>query len=539
LFGVSSVSYVAIFGQVMEKVVREAREHPDEQIVGVLLGGQSGPAIVVEDTATGPAESNSTHATLTGDSIAKIADDIISKRIRGSIVGWYHSHVRGGVFMSETDVDTQLKLQQFSPMVSAMVIDAKTGDSGFFRVDPKTKEAKSVRSETISGAAALPAAPPPAFQGAYPQPPAAGAPTPISTRTILVAVILITLAVTGGILALAYYRAPTAASLEISHIPPKPPFVIANPITFDANVTGTDLNNVTLAYRIIERSPSGKGLVVGDLVSVPMLLKAAGKDTYSYTIPASEISGVYVQYYISAFDGSGNVVRSDVYNLSVGDFDWSSDKTDEVVVARTIAGQARLDLEAINAFNKPVTIRVIGSPPAGVSIRPVSPQVVPPSPAVFQITSIKDSQLVQKYELEIDAVYSPPGASAVQIVRKATLVLTVTDFELDVSPNYLESQRGTDKEATYSLNMKIYDGFTVPNGFQISVTGLPEHTSWKLVLVDYRISEEELSEVSYNLVVKVESGAKTGLYLFAVKITAATAGGTISHDKSNIQLKIV
>jgi len=103
------VSYVAISGQVIDKVVREAREHPDEQVVGVLLGGQSGNAIVIEDAATGAAESNSTHATLTGDSIAKIADDIIKKRIGGSIVGWYHSHVRGGVFMSETDVETQLK----------------------------------------------------------------------------------------------------------------------------------------------------------------------------------------------------------------------------------------------------------------------------------------------------------------------------------------------------------------------------------------------------------------------------------------------
>ena len=105
------VSHVAISGQVIEKVVMEAREHPDEQIVGVLLGGQSGGTIVVEEAVTGPAETDATRATLTGDSIARIADDIINKRVRGSIVGWYHSHVRGGVFMSELDVETQLKLQ--------------------------------------------------------------------------------------------------------------------------------------------------------------------------------------------------------------------------------------------------------------------------------------------------------------------------------------------------------------------------------------------------------------------------------------------
>jgi proteasome lid subunit RPN8/RPN11 len=538
---VYSVSHVAISGQVIEKVVMEAREHPDQQIVGVLLGGQSGGNIVVEDAVTGPSETDATRATLTGDSIARIADDIINKRIRGSIVGWYHSHVRGGVFMSETDVETQLKLQQFSPLVTAMVIDTQTGQSGFFRADAKTKGPIPVPSQDFDTAVTTPAPTPYVVEQAmYPQAPTPPAPAPVSIRTILLVVTLITLAVIGGIAALAYYRPSSGGgNLTITHNSPRGPFVIANPMTFDANVTGTNLSNVTLAYRIIEQAPSGTGFIVGDLIKVPMLLKAAGKDTYSYTIPSSEISGVFINYYISAFDTTGDVARTDVFNIAVGDFDWVADKTDEVVAVRTIATQVTLDLQPINGFSKPVTIKVVGSPPAGVSVRPLSPSVVPPNPAILDIKSTGDSERVQKFNLEIDAVYSPPGASAVQIVRKTTLVLTVTDFDLDITPTYVESQRGTDKEATYTMTMKVYDGFTVPKGFQISVDGLPEHTSWKLVLVSHRISEDQLVEIVYNLVVKVESGTKTGLYLFSVKISAATSGGTITHDKSNLQLKVV
>jgi len=539
---VYSVSHVAISGQVIEKVVMEAREHPDEQIVGVLLGGQSGGNIVVEDAVTGPSETDATRATLTGDSIARIADDIINKRIRGSIVGWYHSHVRGGVFMSETDVETQLKLQQFSPLVTAMVIDTQTGQSGFFRADAKTKGSIPVPSQDFDTAVTTSAPTPYVVEQAmYPQAPTPPAPAPVSIRTILLVVTLITLAVIGGIAALAYYRplGSSSGNLTITHNPPRGPFVIANPMTFDANVTGTNLSNVTLAYRIIEQAPSGTGFIVGDLIKVPMLLKAAGKDTYSYTIPSSEISGVFINYYISAFDTTGDVARTDIFNIAVGDFDWVADKTDEVVAVRTIATQVTLDLQPINGFSKPVTIKVVGSPPAGVSVRPLSPSVVPPNPAILDIKSTGDSERVQKFNLEIDAVYSPPGASAVQIVRKTTLVLTVTDFDLDITPTYVESQRGTDKEATYTMTMKVYDGFTVPKGFQISVDGLPEHTSWKLVLVSHRISEDQLVEIVYNLVVKVESGTKTGLYLFSVKISAATSGGTITHDKSNLQLKVV
>jgi proteasome lid subunit RPN8/RPN11 len=539
---VHSVSYVAISGPVVEKVVREAREHPDEQVVGVLLGGQSGETIVIEDAATGPAESDGTKATLTGESIARIADDIINKRIRGSIVGWYHSHVRGGVFMSETDVETQLKLQQFSPLVAAMVIDAQTGASGFFRADPKTKEVVSVSSQNLSTEIAAPAPPPYAPERAmYPQAPVPMSQGP-STRTLLLALIIITLAVTGGIVALAYYRSPGVygGNLAITHTSPNGPFAIANPITFDANVTGTDLLNVTLAYRIIEMASSGKGLIVGDLIKVPMLLRAAGGNTYSYTVPSSEISGVYVQYYISAYDGSGNVVRTEVYNLSVGDFIWSNDKTDEVVVIRQMTSQVSLPLETINGFSKLVTLRVVGSAPAGVSVRPVASQVIPPNPGVLQISSTSDAQLVQKYEMEIDAVYSPAGASAVQIVRTTTLVLTITDFDFDISPTYMESGRGTDVYVSYTLTLRVYDGFVATNNFQFSVTGLPDHTSWQLILVSYKIDNTGLATSVYSLQVKVESNAPTGLFLFNVNISAATSGGTVSHDPTTtpIQLKI-
>jgi proteasome lid subunit RPN8/RPN11 len=536
------VSHVAISGQVIEKVVMEAREHPDEQIVGVLLGGQSGGTIVVEEAVTGPAERDATRATLTGDSIARIADDIINKRVRGSIVGWYHSHVRGGVFMSELDVETQLKLQQFSPLVTAMVIDARTGQSGFFRADAKTKGSIPVPSQSVNAEITTPVPTPYVVEQAmYPQGPTPPSATPVSIRTILLVVILITLAVTSGIIALAYYRGPGTYSgnLTITHKSPIGPFFIANPITFDANVTGSNLQNVTLAYRVIQQAPSGKGLIVGDLVKVPMLLRAAGQDTYSYTVPSSDIAGVYVQYYITAYDTSGNIVRTEVYNLSVGDFDWLSDKSDEVVAVRTIATRVSLGTYSINNFASMVTIKVASATPAGVSVRPLSVQVVPPNSVILQITSTTDSELVQKYDVEIDAVYSPPSASSVQIVRKTILVLTVTDFDLTVTPSYLESGRGTDKYATYTATLTAYNGITALQGFKFSASGLPDHTSWTLELVSYKIGQDETAVSIYNLKVSVPSNVATGLFLFTVTVTAQTSGGNVSHDVENLQLKVV
>ncbi len=528
------MSYVAISGEVMEGVVRNATQNPDRQIVGVLLGGQFGDRLLVDGATTGPSQSDATHVTLSGDSMAKIADDIINKRVRGSIVGWYHSHVRGGVFMSETDVETQLKLQQFSPMVVAMVIDAQTGRAGFFRADSKTKGAIPVRQEAPTRQ--VPMAPQ-AAQAYYPQAPQQPAPLPISTRTIILAVILITLAVTGGILALAYYRpiSGSGGNLAIKHDTPRGPFVIANPITFDANVTGANLQNVTLSYRVLKQAPTGGGLIIGDLVDVPMLLKAAGKDTYSYTVPSSEVSGLYFYYYISAFDTSSNVARSNVYTLDVGDFDWTIDKTDEIVVVRTRSATVDLPLDPINKFSKAVTIRIAGSAPAGVSVRPVSAQVTPPASARLQITSTGDAELARRFEIEVDAVYTPATGSAVQIIRPIILVLTVTDFDFDVTPAYQKIVRtSTDKDVTYTMPLTVYDGFVAPSGFLVTINGLPEKTSWKLVFVGYVIGNDQKTLMTYNLVITVESGAKKALYLFNVIITA----NGIMHDKTNIQLEI-
>ena len=545
--GVSPVSYVAISGQVMEKVVREARGHPDEQVVGILLGGQSGGTIVIEDAATGPAESDTTKATLTGDSIARIADDIVSKRIRGSIVGWYHSHVRGGVFMSETDVETQLKLQQFSPLVTAMVIDAQTGSSAFFRADSKTKEAIPVPSQNIRTEVAPPVSPSyPVERAAYPQAPPAAASAPISTRTIVVVVILITLAVTSGIIALVYYRGPQygGGTLAITHNPPRAPFTIGNPITFDANVTGSNLQNVTLSYRVIEQAPSrGAGVIIGNLVSVPMLLKAACSNppcTYSYTLPSSEVSGLNVQYYVSAYDTSSppTIVRTDTYTLDVGDFNWRDDKTG-ITAVRQIESSVSLPLEPIHNFNEPVTIKVVTQAPLGVRIAPATAQVRPPNPAILQITSTDRAQTTSKYDVEIDAVYAVRG---VQITRSTTLELTLTDIALDVSPTYQKTKRcstssrcsATNENALYTVTLTVYDGFTSPSGIELYPSGLPDHTSYELLLVDHKIAADGTETLVYNLRIIADLNAKEDKYLFSMVVKS----GTITHSVDNIQLEI-
>jgi proteasome lid subunit RPN8/RPN11 len=143
------LSYVSIWKPVNDHIVRISREYENE-IIGLLLGRLEKDTLVIEDSITGEFQAGPNHVTLPPSTLAKIADDILNRRIRGNIIGWYHSHTESGLIFSETDVQTQKNLQQFSSLITAMVIDAKTGDVGYFRVDPETGEPIRIPDGNVS-----------------------------------------------------------------------------------------------------------------------------------------------------------------------------------------------------------------------------------------------------------------------------------------------------------------------------------------------------------------------------------------------------
>jgi len=185
----------------MDKVVEHAKSKGHEEVVGVLIGSVIGQTVVVEDAITGRIESTATRAVLPPDTIARIADDILKQRIQGNIVGWYHSHPGYGIFMSNVDIATQTKLQQFSPYVTALIIDPSTDQVGFFTLDasgtPQSIPPENVR---IFGEGEEPA--PPEFEVPIESRPIPfeEVPAPVSvprrrTRYLLVVILLVIIAV--------------------------------------------------------------------------------------------------------------------------------------------------------------------------------------------------------------------------------------------------------------------------------------------------------------------------------------------------------
>ena len=90
----------------------------------------------VNDVVVGGNSDSETSCVVSARKLARVADDIIKGRLDGRIVGWYHSHPGYGIFMSETDLNTQSKLLQFSPFVIALVVDPEINEFGIWALEP-------------------------------------------------------------------------------------------------------------------------------------------------------------------------------------------------------------------------------------------------------------------------------------------------------------------------------------------------------------------------------------------------------------------
>jgi len=130
---------------VTETVMANAKAHtnrigkPDEEVVGLLVGRVVGNTVVVEEPISCRASySGATEVAVDPKNLAEIVDRIMKEGGGRSIVGWYHSHLGLGAFLSDVDVKTQLMLQQFSHVI-ALVVDPLKEEFGFFYVDMEAK----------------------------------------------------------------------------------------------------------------------------------------------------------------------------------------------------------------------------------------------------------------------------------------------------------------------------------------------------------------------------------------------------------------
>lgn len=141
--------YVSVSKDALQKAVDHASKSLHKEVLGILIGRIEDDTLIIEDAVSGEIEASSNHVTMPGQTIARIADDILREKIQGNIVGWYHSHPGYGLFMSDLDISTQASLQQFSPYIVALIVDPSTGEAGFFTIDPETECVVPIGEECV------------------------------------------------------------------------------------------------------------------------------------------------------------------------------------------------------------------------------------------------------------------------------------------------------------------------------------------------------------------------------------------------------
>lgn len=139
---------VVISNSLLQKI-RAEMNVPHEQI-GLLIGELDNGQLIINDAISGTSSATRLISILSPEILAEVADDIINGRINGRIVGWYHSHLGSGIFMSPIDIETHSKLQQFSNQTIAMIVDTVSNQFGIFAYDSEYGELGQLPEEYIS-----------------------------------------------------------------------------------------------------------------------------------------------------------------------------------------------------------------------------------------------------------------------------------------------------------------------------------------------------------------------------------------------------
>jgi COP9 signalosome complex subunit 5 len=502
--------YVSMSKEALQKVVEHAKSRLNEQVVGVLIGRMEDQTVVVEDAVSGEIEACEDHVTMRSETIAKIADDIINQRVKGNIVGWYHSHPRGGIFMSDVDVLTQSRLQQFSPYIVALVVDSVTGDAKFYTLNYQTRSVMQISEDCVHifnpGESPLP----PRFKlkAAY-QPRFKSFTEKFLPKKqfhmLILAIIAIGILISASIFATALvWQRP----LVISHTPVTKG-VASNAISVEATVTGGvyGLKNVTLYYKLTNATSWKTSL---------MLLTATGGNTYASTIPGTDVTG-NIDYYIAATDGAGNVATSLPRTIAVADFSISSDLT-ELYINPGKYGMATIAVSSLNDFNSPVSLSIPGIFLPGVTFW-FSPASVTPPRNGTAYSTLTFYAAPTAYTGAWNVTVS--GKSGL-ITHECVIELNIPDFDFTLSPTSLKISSG--ESAVYNLTLTARYGFSDVVSF--SVGGLPADATWEFIIPG---SDVPLGK-TMTLMLKIDTEYATSSGTYSLTITGTC--GELTHQKT-------
>lgn len=499
------MSYVSVWKPIYDKIINASTENSSNEVIGLLIGKLEGDTLVVNDSVTGEFSGEPHRVVLNPVTIAKIADDFLKGRLKGNIVGWYHSHTEDGLFFSQTDVETQKRFQQFSRLTLGMVVDATNGDVGFFRIDDDGNAARipqaRIRVYEKTETPQLPASPTvPRRRRRRP------------TKKLVVGVALIALVISIALLGSILYRTSSPVLPIIAPNSPILSTVAGSSIPITVNTTG--LADLTLFY----------ALDGGSFTQVSMTSNKPG--VFQYTIPGSQVTS-NLTYYMEGTVGSSVRITTKPYQVRVSDFSLQLGERITVYRNSTKPTLTKLNLTSINGFSNSVTLST-NELPNNITVSFPATQSIPGISLNVSIAADANTPL-QTFPLFISASYASPNSQT--ITRTSRILVTVTDFNMDVSPSTLSTD--LNGQASFEVNVTLAQGFTAP--IRLTFIGLPEGAKIQLAPSTNTIQLTGLSNMSFNLQV---TAMKQGAYMVILTAVAVLQNGDFISHSQIIQLTV-
>ena len=499
------MSYVSVWKPVYDKIVNASTENRGNEVIGLLIGKLENDTLVINDSVTGEFSGEPHRVVLNPVTIAKIADDFLKGRLKGNIVGWYHSHTEDGLFFSQTDVETQKRFQQFSRLTLGMVVDATNGYVGFFRINasgnavriPQDRIRVHERTET----------PQLSISPTVPRRQPRGLTKKLGAGVGLIALVVISIALLGSIL----YRTSSPAFPSIAPNSPILTTVAGSSIPITANATG--LVDMKLFY----------ALDGGSFTQVSMTSDKPG--VFQYTIPGSQVTS-NLTYYMEGTSGSSVRITTKPYQVRVSDFTLHLNERITVYRNSTKPTITKLNLTSINEFSNSVTLSTNELPNTMTVSFPATQ--IPGISLNVSIAADANTPL-QTFPLFISASYASPNSQT--ITRTSRIMVTVTDFNMDVSPSTLSTD--PNGQASLTVNVTLGQGFAAP--IRLTFAGLPEGAKIQLVPSTNTIQLTGLSNMSFNLQV---TAMKQGTYTVILTALAVLQNGDFISHSQIIQLTV-
>lgn len=122
------------------------------EVMGFLLGDlyvhKGKEYTIVHDVVTTDLDATAVHVKFDKKGFGKLFEDMDKTGKDYILVGWYHSHPGHTCFLSETDIDTQMRMFN-RPFHSAIVLDPVNREAEAFKLDEEDERGYSTRDYAI------------------------------------------------------------------------------------------------------------------------------------------------------------------------------------------------------------------------------------------------------------------------------------------------------------------------------------------------------------------------------------------------------